>query len=35
MPVGEIDGVDIPLGTHLEQIISDALKIAWATSQHG
>lgn len=35
MSVGEIDGTDMPLGTHLKEIISDALKIAWATSQHG
>ena len=32
LPIGEIDGVDIPLGNVLTEIISEALKIAWQQS---
>ena len=32
LPIGEIDGVDIPLGNVLTEIISEALKIAWQES---
>jgi len=33
LPIGEIDGVDISLGNHLTNIITDALKIAWEGTQ--
>ena len=32
LPIGEIDGIDIPLGNCLIDIISEALKIAWNES---
>jgi len=35
LPIGEIDGVDISIGNHLTNIITDALKIAWEGTQHG